>query len=429
MYNSVLFLKLSILMSVLSLSAPAVSEESASKKSVSEEEEANQSISGEEPKKNNTKTGVLPKGNSSIDKDRAKKPKKRAKKRRRNCFLDLTNPPGGNGYFSPDGKMFYILANTGDEKTKGGRTNAKYTAYSVDLETFDTDAILGLSQKKGASLVTSGNPLKAVSAISFYGKSSGCYTGGLLMVTIPVNDKKIKPTKIKSKTRRQLVRSPNGYMMVDAKNSTILEIDSKTFQSRKRASYVKGQRPLWFDPSSKELIVWQRGKISGLKAVKNGKIGRKLAFKRSQRVLQQNDKFGIANLDTNKNEIEIIEHSKWSGVSKNAKYKIKIPPSYTVNSSSMDIHFEKKIALVAGANFLAKQRWQRVFVFKYDENEEMVGAIAVTGNEYLNYAGIDPTGKFAIIEVRDITTRQTVVLKIFDFEKKSFKDVRLQKPK
>ncbi len=372
--------------------------------------------------------GKLPKGKSAVDKARTKRPKK-TKRRRRNCYLDMTNPPGGSGHFSADGKWFYLLANTGEEKGEHGRLAAKYTLYQMNMETYTTEPLVGLTQKRGASLVTIGNPVEIALAISFYGKSAGCYAGGMAMVAIPLLNSEQKPTNYKSKGRRMLVRSPEGLKVLDAKQRSILDMDNRTFQTRRAVGYAKGQRPLWYDTKTKEMIVWQRGNVSGLKAITNSKVTRKMALKRGQRVLQQEGLFGIAGMNTADNEIEIIEHSKWSGVAKNEKFKIIVPPAYSVNSSGMAVNFDKKLALVYGANFLAKQRWQRVFVYKYDVGSEMIAAIPVTGNEYLNYSGIDPSGKLAVIEVRDITTRQTIVLKIYDLEKKSFKDVVLAKPK
>ena len=106
---------------------------------------------------------------------------------------------------------------------------------------------------------------------------------------------------------------------------------------------------------------------------------------------------------------------------------MKVPAAYTVSSAGITINFDKRIALVYGANFLAKQKWQRVFVFDYASGE-MLGAVPVTGTQYLNFAGIDPTGSYVVVEVRDMSSRQTVGGKVFNVAKKTFEDLELVVP-
>ena len=55
-------------------------------------------------------------------------------------------------------------------------------------------------------------------------------------------------------------------------------------------------------------------------------------------------------------------------------------------------------------------------------------ALLQLGAMHLPLSGIDPTGAFAVVEIRDINSRQTVGAKVFDVAKRTFDDLDLKLP-
>lgn len=388
--------------------------------------------------------GALPKGDLG-ETGKATGPDESVAKKRRNCFLDLTEPPGGNGHFSSDGKFLYLLAQTGDADDAGDKpakakkkkkdkakasTNPKvrYTLFRISPKTRKSEALVSLEHHGSASLLTYGEPLQAVSAVAFVGPSAGCYEGPAGVVTVSFakkDDKAVQESGV-----FELVETPKGLRLVDAKKDQILALDATTFQSKLDRKVPKDERPLFYDPESKQLVVWHdagdhRGLVSY--AGEDDQSPKRLAFKKGDRVLSQGNRFAVAQLDITQNTIKVQEVADWTGKKKPVAHVLKVPPAYTVASAGMTINFDKKIALVYGANFLAKQKWQRVFVFDYATGD-LLGAVPVTGTQYLNFAGIDPTGSYVVVEVRDMATRQTVGGKVFNVAKKAFEDLEFTPP-
>jgi hypothetical protein len=90
----------------------------------------------------------------------------------------------------------------------------------------------------------------------------------------------------------------------------------------------------------------------------------------------------------------------------------------------MEIAFDKQVILITGATARDKLQWQRVFLYNYATGE-LLGAIPVADSQYLNFAGIDPTGSYAVMEVRDAKILKTVGARIFDVAKKTYTELVL----
>jgi hypothetical protein len=371
--------------------------------------------------------GALPKGDvSEIDAGKAAAGK--TARKRRNCFLDLTDPPGGNGVYTPDGKHLYLLAPTAAAPSKGKEpASVTLTLFKIDPKARKSEPVLKIDQRVAASLVLhhDGKDIGAVTAIAFLGRTSGCFEGTAGLVSVPLSTKDAPP--VKSSGSFQLVHGPLGKQLVDMGRQSIVALDTTNFQSKVLRKVPAGERALYFDGATRRLVTWHdsaKGRGIVEYTDPSNEPTRRLAVRVGDRVLQSGGQFGVAKMDLKTNTIELQELAAWSGGDKASKHKINVPAAYTVTSAGMDVHFGKRLALVYGANFLAKQRWQRVFVFDYTKKEPL-GAVPVTGNQYLNYAGIDPTGQYAVVEVRDLSSRLTVGAKIFDVTKNKFDDVDL----
>jgi hypothetical protein len=367
--------------------------------------------------------------------------KKKKKGKRRNCFLDLAEPPGSNGHFSADGKTGWLLvAVEGDPKAgkskkskkkesdKGEADKTRYVLYKISPKTKKGDPVLSLEHRPNASIIAHGDPVEAVSLVAFAGKAAGCLEGPASLVSIALSAK--DGDAVQGKGQYQLVFQPDGMTVSDMKKSQILQMDAESFQTKNARKVPANERPLFFDPESKKLVSWyddgdKRGLIAHAGSSDDAK---RLEVKKGDRVLQNGAQFGVAHMDPVANTIEILEVKDWSGVDKPGKFKLTVPPAYGVVSAGVHINFKKRLALVQGANFLAKTRWQRLFIYDYRSAEPLT-VVPVTNKQYINFAGIDPTGSWALVEMRDAATRKTENVRLYDFATNNFADVQLEAPK
>jgi len=190
----------------------------------------------------------------------------------------------------------------------------------------------------------------------------------------------------------------------------------------------QGERALWFDEGGEKLVTFaDTGKQRGLVRYEGAGKPRRLAVLPKDRVLQSQDKFAAARLDTKGNAIELQEIADWSGIEKPAKHKLALPEAYPVAASAFEANFAKRTALVSGGSAVARQEWQKVFLFDYVKPEP-IGVGTLPGRQYFSFTALDPTGSTALLEVKDASTRETVGLKVFTFATKRFEDVALPPP-
>lgn len=375
----------------------------------------------------------------------AEEPKKKTKRKRRNCYLDLAEPPGTNGHFSQDGKTAWLLVaaaegsakadkgkktkKKGKDQDKGDAARTRYVLYKISPKTKKGDPVLSLEHRPNATLIAHGEPVEAVSLVAFSGKAAGCLEGPASVVSIAIGDK--DGDAVQSKGQYQLVFQPDGMTVADMKKAQILQLDVASFQTKNARKLPANERPLFFDPASKKLVSWyDDGDKRGLIAHAGGSDddAKRLEVKKGDRVLQNGAQFGVAHMDAVGNTIEILEMKDWSGVDKPDKFKLTVPPAYGVVSAGVHINFKKRLALVQGANFLAKTRWQRLFIYDYRSAEPLT-VVPVTNKQYIHFAAIDPTGTWALVEMRDAQTRKTENVRLYDFATNNFADVQLEAPK
>lgn len=377
--------------------------------------------------------GALPKG-EELKTTVPQKPPMAAKPgaARRVCTADLLAPPGGNGIFTKDGTTLFLLASGGPAQKlakKGPEAlKTKYTLYKITLKTRKAEPMLSLDHKGDAALVLYGDPLEGMSVVSFIGKGAPCFEGAGGVVSLSLTKKGMKA--VQSTGAYVLAEAPRGFVMIDAKKMQVLEMDQLTYQTKMVRRVRDAERPLFFNPADRRLVVFHDdGKNRGLidYAVDDEKKARRLAMKEGDRVAQSGERFAAARLDLKKNVIEISELPEWTGLEKPGTYRLTLPPAYPVATAGVDLNFSKREALVFGGSYLAKQQWQRVFIFDYTRTDP-VAVMPTSGKAYVNFAAIDPTGAYAAVEVRDQDSRATLGLRLFDFASRKFEDVKLPAP-
>jgi len=353
------------------------------------------------------------------------------------CFMDLSVPPGGNAVFAGDGILYFLAQTDKANSQKAGvkgkaarQTQAElakvgYTLFKVNLKTQQSERLAAFDHLIQASLLTYGNPAETAIAIAFSGSRATCFSGPAALLDINLGKGESKA--MRAVGQYEIVAAPLGRMLVELKKHMIISIDPTTFQRKALRSIPEGERGLYFDPIKNELTTWtEDGEERGLARYigRGDSAATQLSIKKGERVLQQGGLFAVAHFNGKQNSIDIQPQTGWSGEQKSARFTITLPLAYPVVSAGIEIDFKNHIALVFGANFSAKLRWQRVFIFDY-QSGKMLTAMPVSGSQYLNYVGIDPSSSFAFVEVRDQATKRTTGVKLYDIAKKGFIDVNL----
>ena len=362
---------------------------------------------------------------------------------RRNCFLDMAEPPGTSAFFSENGKYVWLLTVVNADgkigkhgkakktpkakpvapKPKRDANSVRYVLYKINLGSKKGEPVLSLEHGPNATLVAYGDPPAAVSLIAFVGKTAACFEGPSVAVSLNLAGKDGDAVEIKGKF--QLAYTPDGMTLVDMRKEQILQIDPQSFQTKNALKVPAFERPLFFNPQSKSLVSWydDGGKRGLVARLSNDETeAKRLKFKRDDRMLQSGDAFAVAHLEHLPNTIEIRELKDWTRTGKPGQYTIKVPPAYSVKSAGIHVNFKKRLALVQGANYLAKTRWQRLFIYNYTMHEHLT-VVPVTNTQYIHYAGINPTGRYAVVEMRDVKSRQTENVRVYDFATNNFADI------
>ena len=354
-----------------------------------------------------------------------------------NCFMDLSVPPGGNAVFAGD-SVLYFLAQTASARSRSAGMKGKearqtqdelakvgYSLFRVNLKTQQSERLAAFDHLIQASLLTYGNPAETAIAIAFSGSRAACFSGPAVLLDINLGKGESKA--MRAVGQYEIVAAPLGRMLVELKKHMIISIDPTTFQRKSLRTIPEGERGLYFDPVKNELTTWtEDGEERWLARYigRGDSAAKQLSIKKGDRVLQQGALFAVAHFNSKQNSIDIQPQTGWSGEQKSGRFTITLPLAYPVASAGIEIDFKNHLALVFGANYTAKLRWQRVFIFDYLSGK-MLTAMPVSGSQYLHYVGIDPSSSYAFVEVRDQATKRTTGVKLYDIAKKGFIDVNL----
>lgn len=347
---------------------------------------------------------------------------------RRNCLLDLADPPGSEAAFSADGNNLWLLT-VSHGAAKSPPNKLRYILYKIFFSDKRSEPIMSLQHGPNAVLLPYGDPPEAVTLLSFTGNNPACFQGPASLVSMNLGSKGGNP--FEHKGNFQLIATPSGMTLADLAKSQILEIDPKSFQTKNVRKIANFERPLYFDPASKKMISWyDDGQKRGLVIYPSAddRDAKRLEFKRDDIVLQQGGSFAVAHQDHAQNTIDIRELKDWTGTTNPGQFKLKLPVTYQVKNAGINIHFRQRLALVQGNNDLAKMRWRRLFIYHYPSSEPRA-TLTVSAHQYIHFAAIEPTGLYALIEIRNQKSRQTESVRIYEVAANRFMEIPLTQPK
>jgi hypothetical protein len=404
--------------------------------------------------------GALPKGN--LEQGGTKEPPKAEGEPTKSCWQDYATVPGGNALWTLEGDLFLLAQDVAKAGKKSGGKGAggvnalvRHTLFLVHPKARTTEPVLSLDLKPSGgsgvpSLVMHGTPISGVSAVVFSGAGNPCFEGPATVVSIalpkgvgsgegatptpaPGAATTQGPQAVNGKGDYQLVEVPGQRWLVDRPKKNVVQLDPVTFQSKFFRRLPGADRPLWLETragSGRRLVTWHDdGKQRGLvaHASEEDKAPKRLAFAKGDRVTQDFDRFAAVRSDTAKNTLTIRELPEWSKVEKPGVYTLKIPPVTPVATSSLSLRLAARLALVQGTTILARQQWQRAYLFDYAKGK-LITELTVAPTQYVHFGSLDPAGGYAVFEIRDRVTRRSLELRVFSLKKGVFTTVPLQAP-
>jgi hypothetical protein len=345
------------------------------------------------------------------------------------CALGLWDPPGESMVFTPDGRNVYLLASQAPPGAKDpAAAGRKLALFRAGIEKAGkAEAIAAVEYHAESALIGEGEPLSRVVILRFTGPTAACFEGPVTARSVDLVAKKAeKPALAVSKIH--LVAGPHKPLLFDIEKSRVLNVDAATGQAKTYQKVDKNERALFYDPSDDLLVTWHDdGKKRGLVRRLAGKIKR-LAFKGDDRYLQDRSRFLALAVDKAANTLTINEVPVWSGEGAMGRYAVALTSPMDAANAAVLVNTESKVAVIFGRDFLAKQRWQKLLIVNYAKGSELAVVTAPKG-QYVHATGIDPTGRRVVMELRDVKTRSSKGLKVFDVQTGSFVDVSMAAPK
>jgi hypothetical protein len=340
--------------------------------------------------------------------------------RPKGCLSDFVTPPAGGGAFSADSKSAWVLTR------RLGKTGTALQSYLYKVDVVSLQAEPQVSMRMGGDglLVPLGNPVSGVTTVIFSGAGDGCQEGAATTVSVSLS-KASGGAAVSGKGRFALLQGPKGTLMADLAKSAIVETDVNTFQLRTAGKFPSGERPLWFDLSSKNLVTWT-SEPRGLILYENGakKSSSKLSVLPGDRVVQAGDRFLIARIEPATNRILLRELGQWSKSTKPGEFSIELPRGWNVADAALTISPDNRTVLVQGGSTSLRQRWQRAWVFNYATGKP-ISIIEAGALSWIEWAGMDSRGLYATFELRDLDTRATRGLKVLQITSGKLSDVKL----
>jgi hypothetical protein len=384
---------------------------------------------GPAPKAPPAKGGALPKGDpAALDKGKESGPKV-APEKSLACLDAFAKLPGGNALFA-DG-AYFVLAQTSTfgKASDPTRPTVKHTLFKLDLAKRSTEPLLSLEHKSAVGLSAYGAPVSSVAAAAFLGAKSACFEGPAAIVNATVS--KQGEQAVRTTGTFAYVEMPAGRRLVDEKKRQLIDVDGETFQTKLVRRLPDGERALFFDPVSRDLVTWRdAGTVRGLVAYRSDDDAkpRRLAIAKGDRVVQQLGRFAVMRAEPKSNSIVIRELAGWTGPKSVGKtFTLALPKQYAVTGVALEANFDKRVAVVYPIGFAAQRRWQRALIYDYATGKS-IGQVTASGNDFLHSVGLDPSGRYVVAEVRDQTSRQSVALRVFDLTTQKSADASLKAP-
>lgn len=384
-------------------------------------------------------SGALPKGElSDIDSGKVTAPPEKKDERPVECTDLVANPFGLPMEYERDGAFVWWLARIkgkapGAQPTpppseaKGNSEKPRYVLYSLDIQKRTATPRVAIELVEPLAMMLRKN---AVSIISFQQTGPGrCLDGPGTLIDLSINKK--NEGAVQQLGSYSLLVSPRDRMLFDKTRQGIVETDPVSGQKRLLRKLNDGEKPIYFDPTSKKLLVYVQGKNEKLYVTyssdKGKELGREKLPANSKYVYTPNGSKIALEIRGSENAFKIHELSSWNGAGSKGVYKITLPKGFSPHDARIDIDPGNGLALVTGESLATRENWQRVFLFRYRMGK-LLTTLSFDGTQYPNLSAISPKGDTVFVEVRSSLTKTAVGGRIYDVSSGKVKMININLP-
>lgn len=384
-------------------------------------------------------SGALPTGElSEIDSGKVTAPPEKKDERPVECTDLVANPLGLPMEYERDGAFVWWLARikgkaAGSQPTrpsseaKGASEKPRYVLYSLDIQKRTAIPRVAIELVEPLAMMLRKN---AVSIISFQQAGPGrCLDGPGTLVDLSINKK--NEGAVQQLGSYSILASPRDRMLFDKTRQAIVETDPVSGQKRLLRKLNDGEKPIYFDPTSKKLVVYVQGKNDKhyvtYSSDKVKELGREKLPANSKYVYTPNGSKIALEIRGSENAFKIHELSSWNGAGSKGVYKITLPKGFSPHDARVDIDPGNGLALVVGESLATRENWQRVFLFRYRMGK-LLTTLSFDGTQYPNLAAISPKGDTIFVEVRSSLTKTTVGGRIYEVLSGKVKMININLP-
>jgi hypothetical protein len=388
---------------------------------------------------NSASSGALPSGElSEIDMGKVTAPPEKKNERPVECTDFVANPLGLPMEYERAGAFVWWLARIkgkapeaqptrAPSEAKGTSDKPRYVLYNLDIQKRTATPRAAIELVEPFAMMLRKN---AVSIVSFQQAGSGrCLDGPGTLVDLSINKK--NEGAVQQLGSYSILASPRERMLFDKTRQAIVETDPVSGQKRLLRKLNDGEKPIYFDPTSKKLLVYVQGKNDKnyvtYSSDKSKELGREKLPANTKYVFTPNGSKIALEIRGSENAFKIHELSSWNGAGSKGVYKITLPKGVSPHDARIDIDPGTGLALVTGESLATRESWQRVFVFRY-RMSKLLTTLSFDGTQYPNLAAISPKGDTIFVEVRSSLTKSTVGGRIYDVSSGKIKMININLP-
>jgi hypothetical protein len=324
-----------------------------------------------------------------------------------------------------DGAIYFLAQTSSLKKTKNWRLY-QHKLFSIDTRFLKGDAVLSLKQGSRPYLLGMGNPLTAISTLSFMGRGKGCARGRAGLISIALRGSKTRA--LKAKPEVQILQGGEGFFLFSKAKRGIIKQDSFTFQTRVIKTIPEGEIPLFYDPKTDSHVTFQEEKPRGLKRYFGLKTtpSKKWAIKPEEMIVQERDLFASVTFDLDRSQVTLFEIPHWSGVTQLATYKLDLPKELIGKSLGIDVLFDRKWLLLYGQSYFDRKEIGKIYLVAYDTGKVLKTISPLSKDGFLDSLHINKAKGFLLIEEKDKGTNTFSSLQLLRLTDLALKPVKIE---
>lgn len=385
------------------------------------------------------KSGALPMGElSDIDAGKVAAPAEKKDERPVECTDLVANPLGMPMEYTRDGSQVWWLARIKNTTpgAKSGRSaedsqdssdKLRFVLYVLDIKNRTATPRAAIDLLEPIAMLLRKN---AVSIVSFQqGGQSRCLEGPGTLFDLSISKK--TEGAVQQLGSYGILASPRGRMLFDKTRVGIIETDPQTGQKRLLRKLKDGEKPLFFDPTGKKLLVYVQSKNDKHYVTYSGdkttETGREKLPGNVKYVYTPNGSKVALEVRGSEGVLKIHELSSWNGAGGKGVYKMTLPKGFSPYDARVDIDPGSGVAVVTGESLATRQTWQKAFVYRYRMGK-LLTTLSFDGTQYPNLVALSPKGDTIFVEVRSTLSKTTIGGRIFDLSSGKVKMINITLP-